>query len=114
MKKSVSFLLKSESSLSGIFLSSYAANILLRSDFPSKEVQLAIISNIIVNIHICTDKYCIRQYMVYPAKIQKMIFDIEPDKMIRIYSLKLNFPQFEQFVTFLLRQKFISQFLFLA
>lgn len=108
MKISVPFLLKSESSLSGIFFSFKAVFILLKSDFSLKKVQLAVISNIIVKIHICTIKYSVKQYMVYAVKTQKVIFNMEPDKIIRIYSLILNIFQFEQLVVFLLRQKFIS------
>ena len=107
MKKSILFLLKSESSLSGIFFSFKAAYILLKSDFPLKKVQLAMNSNVIVKIHICAGKHPAKQYMIPPVKIQKEIFDMEPDNRMRIYSLILNIFQFEQLVVFLLRQKVI-------
>lgn len=108
MKKSIPFLLKSESSLLGIFFSFKAVYILLKSDFPLKKVQLAINSNVIVKIHICTGKYPAKQYIIHPAKIQKEIFDMEPDNMMRIYSFISNIFQFEQLIVFLLRQKVIS------
>lgn len=108
MKKSIPLLLRSESSLSGIFFSFKVVYILLKSDFPLKEVQLAMNSNVIVKIHICTGKYPAKQYMIHPVKMQKEIFDMEPDNMMRIYSLISNIFQFEQLVVFLLRQKVIS------